>query len=144
MDEMPELPEVETVRRTLNGLIAGKTIRRVTVSLPRILQKPDDPQLFAAELAEIAPALPKRIEANPEDVEQGLAKLVLTLIEFLRQILEHQAVRRMEGGGLSDEEIEKLGLTLMRLQERLAELKDEFGLAGEDLNIDLGPLGKLI
>ena len=50
----------------------------------------------------------------------------------------------MEGGGLSDEEIEKLGLTLMRLQERLAELKDEFGLAGEDLNIDLGPLGKLI
>ena len=104
----------------------------------------DDPQLFAAELAEIAPALPKRIEANPEDVEAGLAKLVLTLIEFLRQVLEHQAVRRMEGGTLSDEEIEKLGLTLMRLQDRLAELKDEFGLAGEDLNIDLGPLGKLI
>ena len=104
----------------------------------------DDPQLFAAELAEIAPALPKRIDATPEDVEQGLAKLVLTLIEFLRQILEHQAVRRMEGGGLSDEEIEKLGLTLMRLQERLGELKEEFGLAGEDLNIDLGPLGKLI
>jgi hypothetical protein len=104
----------------------------------------DDPQLFAAELAEIAPALPSRIEATPEDVESGLAKLVLTLIEFLRQILEHQAVRRMEGGTLSDEEIERLGLTLMRLQERLNELKDDFGLAGEDLNIDLGPLGKLI
>ena len=104
----------------------------------------DDPQLFAAELAEIAPTLPARIEATPEEVEAGLAKLVLTLVEFLRQILEHQAVRRMEGGTLSDEEIERLGLTLMRLQERLAELKEEFGLAGEDLNIDLGPLGKLI
>ena len=104
----------------------------------------DDPQLFAADLAEIAPTLPSRIEATPEDVESGLAKLVLTLIEFLRQILEHQAVRRMEGGTLSDDEIEKLGVTLMRLQERLAELKEDFGLAGEDLNIDLGPLGKLI
>ena len=104
----------------------------------------DDPQLFAAELAEIAPALPSRIDATPEDVESGLAKLVLTLIEFLRQVLEHQAVRRMEGGTLSDEEIERLGLTLMRLQERLDELKEDFGLAGEDLNIDLGPLGKLI
>ena len=104
----------------------------------------DDAQLFAAELADIAPSLPNRIEATPEDVEAGLAKLVLTLIEFLRQILEHQAVRRMEGGTLSDEEIEKLGLTLMRLQDRLQEMKDEFGLAGEDLNIDLGPLGRLI
>ena len=104
----------------------------------------DDPELFAAELAEVAPALPARIEANPEDVEAGLAKLVLTLIEFLRQVLEHQAVRRMEGGALSEAEIERLGLTLMRLQERLEELKTEFGLAGEDLNIDLGPLGKLI
>jgi hypothetical protein len=104
----------------------------------------DDPELFAAELAEIAPALPSRIEASPEDVEAGLAKLVLTLVEFLRQILEHQAVRRMEGGTLTDEEIEKLGLTLMRLQERLGELKEAFGLADEDLNLDLGPLGKLI
>ncbi|HEY0810834.1 MAG TPA: gas vesicle protein K [Longimicrobiales bacterium] len=104
----------------------------------------DDPELFAAELAEIAPALPSRIEANPDDVEAGLAKLVLTLVEFLRQVLEHQAVRRMEGGTLTDEEIEKLGLTLMRLQERLAELKEAFGLADEDLNLDLGPLGKLI
>ena len=104
----------------------------------------DDPELFAAELADIAPALPSRIEANPDDVEAGLAKLVLTLVEFLRQVLEHQAVRRMEGGSLTDEEIEKLGLTLMRLQERLAELKEAFGLADEDLNLDLGPLGKLI
>jgi hypothetical protein len=104
----------------------------------------DDAELFAAELADIAPALPARIDATPEDVESGLARLVLTLIEFLRQVLEHQAVRRMEGGGLSDEEIERLGLALMRLQERLEEIKHHFGLEGEDLNIDLGPLGRLI
>ena len=104
----------------------------------------DDAKLFAAELAEIAPSLPSRIEANPDDIEAGLAKLVLTLIEFLRQVLEHQAVRRMEGGSLSDEEIEKLGLALMRLQEKLQEIKTQFGLEGEDLNIDLGPLGRLI
>lgn len=104
----------------------------------------DDAKLFAADLSEIAPALPARIEANPEDVEAGLAKLVLTLIEFLRQVLEHQAVQRMEGGGLSDEEVERLGLALMRLQDKLEEIKNQFGLAGEDLNIDLGPLGRLI
>ena len=104
----------------------------------------DDLELFAAELAEIAPSLPSRIDATPEDVEAGLGKLVLTLIEFLRQVLEHQAVRRMEGGSLSDEEIERLGLALMRLQERLEEIKNQFGLEGEDLNIDLGPLGRLI
>ena len=104
----------------------------------------DDPALFAAELAEIAPALPDRIDAQPEDIEAGLAKLVLTLVEFIRQILEHQAVRRMEGGRLSDEQIERLGLALMRLQERLQELKDAFGLADEELNVDLGPLGRLL
>jgi hypothetical protein len=104
----------------------------------------DDLALFAAELREIAPTLPDRIDAQPEDIEQGLARLVLTLIEFLRQVLEHQAVRRMEGGGLSDEQIERLGLSLLRLQERLGEIKTAFGLEGEELNVDLGPLGRLL
>jgi hypothetical protein len=103
----------------------------------------DDVELFAADLRELAPTLPDRIQANPEDIEAGVAKLVLTLVEFLRQVLEHQAVRRMEGGTLSDEQVERLGLALMRLQQRVTELKDAFGLADEDLNIDLGPLGKL-
>lgn len=101
-------------------------------------------ELIAADLRELAPALPERIEANAEDVEAGLAKLVLTLIEVVRQVLEHQAVRRMEGGGLSDEEVERLGLALLRLQERLEEIKMAFGLEGEELNIDLGPLGRLL
>lgn len=104
----------------------------------------DAPELFAAELSELAAGLPRRIDADPEDIEAGLARLVLTLIEFVRRILEHQAVRRMEGGTLSDEEVERLGLALLRLEERLEEIKDTFGLAGEDLNIDLGPLGRLV
>jgi hypothetical protein len=89
-------------------------------------------------------ALPERINATPEDVEQGLAKLVLALIEFLRRVLERQAIRRMDGGDLSDEDIERMGLTLMRLEEKLIELANQFGLSAEDLNIDLGPLGKLL
>jgi hypothetical protein len=101
-------------------------------------------ELLAARLREIAPLLPARLDASPEDIDAGVAKLVLTLVEFIRQVLEHQAVRRMEGGGLSDEEVEKLGLALMRLQERVSEVKDVFGLRGEDLNIDLGPLGRLL
>jgi hypothetical protein len=102
------------------------------------------PERLEAALRELAPALPSRIEASADDIDSGLARLVLTLIEFLRQVLEHQAVRRMEGGSLSDEEIERLGLALLRLQERLTEIKSVFGLTDEDLNVDLGPLGRLI
>jgi hypothetical protein len=98
---------------------------------------------FERELREIARTLPERIEADPEHVEQGLARLVLTLIEVLRKVLEHQAVRRMDGGSLSDEEVERLGLALLRLSERMDELKRLFGLDDEDLEIDLGPLGRL-
>ena len=88
--------------------------------------------------------LPQRINGSPEEVEQGLAKLVLSLIEFLRRVLERQAVRRLDGGDLTDEEIERMGLTLMRLEEKVAELAGQFGLSVEDLNLDLGPLGKLL
>ncbi len=85
-----------------------------------------------------------RIEADREDVARGLAQLVLTLIELLRQLMERQAIRRVEAGGLSDEEVERLGRTLMALEERMEELKEEFGLSEEDLNLDLGPLGRLL
>lgn len=95
------------------------------------------------DLRAIANALPERIDATPEGVEQGLAKLVLTIIEVLRKVLEHQAVRRMDGGTLSDEEVERLGLALMSLDGRLRELKTVFGLSDEELEIDLGPLGRI-
>jgi gas vesicle protein GvpK len=96
-----------------------------------------------AALHAVARALPDRINADPEHVEQGLARLVLTVIELLRQVLEHQAVRRMDGGSLTDAEIERLGLALLKLNTRMDELKRVFGLTDEDLNIDLGPLGRL-
>jgi hypothetical protein len=86
------------------------------------------------------------IHLGPDEnnVEQGLAKLVLTLVELLRQLLERQALRRMDSGSLSDEEIERLGVTFMKLQDRLNELKVAFDLEDDDLNIDLGPLGQLL
>jgi hypothetical protein len=89
-------------------------------------------------------AFPSRVSADPEQVERGLAQLVLTLIELLRQLMERQALRRMEQGTLSDEQIERLGLTFMRLAQRMEELKAEFDLRDEDLNLDLGPLGRLL
>ncbi len=73
-----------------------------------------------------------------------MAKLVLTIIELLRQLLERQALRRIDQGSLSEDQIEQLGLTLMRLEEKMLELKLIFGLEEEELNIDLGPLGKLL
>jgi hypothetical protein len=91
----------------------------------------------------VAHGLPDRINADATGPETGLARLVLTLIEVLRKVLEHQAVRRMEGGRLSEEEVERLGLALARLNDRMGELKRVFGLTEEDLQIDLGPLGRL-
>ena len=84
------------------------------------------------------------MNADPERVEQGLAQLVLTLVELLRQLMERQALRRIEGGTLTDEEVERLGTTFRALSERMDELKDEFGLTDDDLNLNLGPLGDLM
>jgi hypothetical protein len=95
------------------------------------------------QLSAVARALPDRINADPEGVDQGLARLVLTVIEVVRKVLEHQAVRRMDGGDLSAEQVERLGLTLLKLDERMQQLKEAFGLTDEDLQIDLGPLGRL-
>lgn len=94
-------------------------------------------------LHQVAPALPDKVNVDPEGTENGLARLVLTLIEVLRKVLEHQAIRRMEGGSLSEEEIERLGLGLLRLHDRMQELKNVFGLTDDDLQIDLGPLGRV-
>ncbi len=85
-----------------------------------------------------------RIDADPESVEKGLVTLVLTLVELLRQLMERQALRRVEQGSLTDDQIEKVGSTLMALDARMAELRDHFGLTVEDLNLDLGPLGPLL
>ena len=85
-----------------------------------------------------------RVETDPEKVEKGLAQLVLTLIELLRQLMERQALTRMEQGNLSEDEIDRLGETFMRLDRRMQELKAHFGLEDRDLNLNLGPLGDLL
>jgi gas vesicle protein GvpK len=86
----------------------------------------------------------RRIDADPEQVERGLVTLVLTVVELLRQLMERQALRRVDQGSLSDEKVEQIGATLLALDERMAELREHFGLTPADLNIDLGPLGPLL
>lgn len=95
------------------------------------------------ELASLANGTAQRIDCTPENIEQGLAKLVLSLIELLRRLLERQAIRRMEGGSLEDAKIEEVGLALLKLEQKVREIADHFGLRPEDLNMDLGPLGTL-
>jgi Gas vesicle protein K len=110
----------------------------------RILHASGDLEGLAKELDRVGSAFPRRVNADPEHVERGLAQLVLTLVELLRQLMERQALRRMEQGTLTDEEVERLGETFMKLEKRMEELKREFGLEDRDLNLSLGPLGDLL
>lgn len=104
----------------------------------------DELEALRRELHQVRGTLPDHIDIDAEGVEQGLAQLVLTLVEFLRQLLERQAVRRMEAGSLSDEEVERVGLALMKLEEKVNQLAEQFGLQPSDLNINLGPLGDVL
>ncbi|WP_189935657.1 gas vesicle protein K [Streptomyces sulfonofaciens] len=81
---------------------------------------------------------------DADTVERDLVKLVLTVVELLRQLMERQALRRVDAGDLTDEQEERIGLTLMLLDERMTELRERYGLRPEDLNLDLGPLGPLL
>jgi hypothetical protein len=98
---------------------------------------------FGRELERVR-TVPRRLDADPENVGRGLAQLVLTLVDLLRQLMERQALRRVDDGSLSDDEIERLGLAFKALAARMEELKAEFGLEDEDLNLHLGPLGDLL
>jgi len=112
---------------------------------PRTLAAPE-PSLaeFEGELEQLTRALPGRINADPEKAEQGLVKLVLTLIELLRRLLEKQALRRIDAGSVTPEEIERMGVTFLRLEKKMMELRSLFGLSEEDLSLSLGPLGDLM
>ena len=97
------------------------------------------------EIRQAEANIPKIIDAkNPKETEQGIAKLVLTLVELLRRLMEKEALRRISRGSLSDIEIQKLGMTFKALEKKLEELKAVFGLQDEELNLDLGPLGNLM
>lgn len=153
------LTAVETVLRRDGGLAGPERAGLLGAAGPRerpviarsgstmesqVIQTLDAPKNAAiTPLQTVAEDLPPRLNTDPDKVENGLAKLVLTLIEVLRKVLEHQAVRRMEGGHLSDEEVERLGVALLRLNDRMQDMKGIFGLTDDDLQIDLGPLGRL-
>ena len=102
------------------------------------------PAARSPSLAGLESALSRRLDSDAEGLEKGLAQLVLTVVELLRQLMERQAIHRVEAGSLSPEETERLGRALLALAERMEELKAAFGLEDEDLNLNLGPLGDLL
>ncbi len=108
------------------------------------IMETDSPEEFIKEIEKLQDALPERIDAGPENIEKGLAKLVLTLVELIRKLLEKQAMRRIDNDSLSEEEVERVGLTLMKLENKMSELTEFFGLKDEELNLNLGPLGDLM
>jgi hypothetical protein len=110
----------------------------------KVLVGPPDLDPFAADDRSLANALTRRVNADPETAERGLAQLVLTIVELLRQLMERQALRRIDGGGLDEDQVERLGRTFMELDRRMDELREHFGLSEADLNLDLGPLGRLL
>jgi hypothetical protein len=135
--------------------VKGKTGRKGTTAPKRKLAKPKARARRAttvtkAELESLRADLkraaggPARWNADPEDVQRSVVRLVLALVEFLRKLMERQAIRRMEAGTLEPRQIEDMGLALMRLEETVVDMAARFGLTPEELNLDLGPLGKLM
>jgi hypothetical protein len=110
----------------------------------KVLHAPPDLDSFAGDLPRIDDVLSRRVNADPENVQRGLAQLVLTIVELLRQLMERQALRRIDGGTLDDDQVERLGMALMLLEQRMDELKDEFELKDSDLSLNLGPVRDLI
>ena len=156
-DEVPSLrrPRSNNVE-AIDDALAGPALE--SESMPRPMVPPDQPAVDTRprrsgrkiDIIDISdqganPGPPARLlDMDPGQIERDLCRLVLTVVELLRQLMEKQALRRMEGGSLTDAEIERLGLAFERLESKMEELKQVFGLADEELNIDLGPLGTLV
>jgi hypothetical protein len=117
--------------------------RRAAKTSKALVLQPDEIDALRSELERSVPRGPAKWNANPEDAQRAVAKLVLTLMEFLRKLLERQAIRRMERRTLTPAEVEAVGVALMRLEETIHQIGERFGLTPEDLNLDLGPLGRL-
>ena len=134
--------------------VRGTKTRRRTRS-PRRKIVARSPGLTVTEVAKLddlrrelertsASSAPLRWNADADDVQRSVAQLVLTLVEFIRKLLERQAIRRMEAGTLTDRQTEEIGRALMKLEETVVEIAARFGVAPEDLNLDIGPIGKLM
>ena len=117
-------------------------VRRGSLTISEV-EKLDD---LRRELERVSqsPSAPLRWNADPDDVQRSVAQLVLTLVEFIRKLLERQAIRRMEAGTLTDQQTEDIGCALMKLEETVVDIAAKFGILPEDLNLDLGPIGKLM
>ena len=141
-----------SAKRTVR--VTGRGKRRAPGSVRKAKSRP--PRAFAhpaaagrieslrRQIEKAAAAPPARWNANPEDVRRSVLKLVLTLVEMIRQLLERQAIRRMEAGTLTSDQTESVGLALMRLQETILDLARQFDISPDELNLDLGPVGKLL
>ena len=141
------------VRALLSSVETMECLRGTANERPRVENWRDKPAAVIGRTVESAVScgkksqqntIPKRISADPQNVENGLVKLVLTLVDLIRRLLEKQAMRRVEAGSLTDEETERVGETLMRIEKKMQELKETFGFKDEDLNLNLGPLGDLM
>lgn len=130
-------------RRSRVASVDGRRAKPVspTLAVPAATK---EIEAIRKQIERVGGARPPRWNANPAEVRRAVLKLVLTLVELIRQLLERQAIRRMEAGTLSDDETESVGLALMRLQETIAELAKQFDIPLEELNLDLGPVGKLL
>lgn len=114
------------------------------MSEDKLLFKSGSLEDFSQEIVNLTNNEESKLKLTPDNADSGLAKLVLTLVELIRKLVEKQAMRRVDGGSLTDEEIERLGETLMKLEMKMEELKKYFNLTDRDLNINLGPLGDLM
>lgn len=125
----------------MNSIHGPKVESRNLNDFVRVMQAGTTP---VSPLSTRKPAHGRRLNLDQDKVKNGLGQLVLTLIKLLHELLERQAIRRIDAGSLTDEEIDRLGVTLMRQAEEIERLRKEFNLEEEDLNLDLGPLGKLL
>ena len=126
---------------TTGGLRPPRTPQALEGTPPRTPHARDAESIeleLREEIARLRSLLPERIDLDPEEVERGLAGLVLTLVEVIRQVLERQAIRRMEGGTLTDDEVERVGLALMRLEQKIGEIAEQFGLDRDDIQLRIG------
>lgn len=130
------IEEFECFHTSSPSFCASDSLKRVTSPAMSDFAKTMTPRANRASS--------RRMNLDAEKKKNGLAQLVLTVVKLLHELLEKQAIRRIDGGGLTDEETERLGFTLMRQSEEIAKIAREFGLESDDLNLDLGPLGKLL
>jgi len=137
----PKRKRTTRTKRTVRPKRRARTPKPAVAVGPVEIQEIES---LRAELERIGGGRPPRWNANPDDVRRSVVKLVLTLVEFVRQLLERQAIRRVDAGTLSPEDTEAIGLALMRLEDTIRDLCAQFDLAPEDLNLDLGPVGRLL